>query len=192
MKTPASFGGTTGVLNVGMFAITLMYVAMGFFGYVKYGEFSKGSVTLNLPESDKWDKLLNIFTYWMVTEFSFPCRLAQAVKLIFAFAIFITYALQAYVPVDIIWNTYMKKRIQNWDKATMEYLLRISVVLITCKSNIKIDSWVRHISIEYNIIDNIIYWKIVLNIILHFTKYFLQETIYYITIILLVYFIQKG
>lgn len=52
MKTPASFGGTTGVLNVGMFAITLMYVAMGFFGYVKYGEFAKGSVTLNLPERD--------------------------------------------------------------------------------------------------------------------------------------------
>jgi len=60
-------------------------------------------------------------------------RLAQAVKLIFAFAIFITYALQAYVPVDIIWNTYMKKRIQNWDKTTMEYILRIAVVLITCK-----------------------------------------------------------
>ncbi|CAH1713514.1 proton-coupled amino acid transporter-like protein CG1139 [Aphis gossypii] len=110
MKTPASFGGTTGVLNVGMTIITIMYVGMGFFGYVKYGENSAGSVTLNLPNAD---------------------ILSQAVKLIFAFAIFITYALQAYVPVDIIWNTYMKKRIQNWDKTTMEYLLRISVVLVT-------------------------------------------------------------
>lgn len=52
MKTPASFGGTTGVLNIGMFAITIMYVAMGFFGYVKYGEYSEGSVTLNLPPND--------------------------------------------------------------------------------------------------------------------------------------------
>ncbi|XP_050432741.1 proton-coupled amino acid transporter-like protein CG1139 [Adelges cooleyi] len=110
MKTPASFGGTTGVLNVGMTAITLMYVAVGFFGYVKYGQEAKGSITLNLPELD---------------------LLAQAVKLIFAVAIFITYALQAYVAVDIIWNTYMKKRIQNWDKATMEYGLRVSVVLVT-------------------------------------------------------------
>lgn len=66
------------------------------------------------------------------TNFS-RCSLAQAVKLLFAFAIFISYALQAYVPVDIIWNTYMKRRIQNWDKATMEYLLRISVVVVTCK-----------------------------------------------------------
>lgn len=142
MKTPASFGGTTGVLNIGMFAITLMYVAMGFFGYVKYGEFAKGSVTLNLPELDKWVELSIFLMFWTVTKISFLYRLAQAVKLIFAFAIFITYALQAYVPVDIIWNTYMKKRIQNWDKATMEYLLRISVVLVTCKYNIIIDSWV--------------------------------------------------
>lgn len=52
MKTPASFGGTTGVLNIGMSIITIMYVAMGFFGYVKYGSEAKGSVTLNLPEKD--------------------------------------------------------------------------------------------------------------------------------------------
>lgn len=52
MKTPGSFGGTTGVLNVGMTAITIMYVAMGFFGYIKYGENSKGSITLNLPAED--------------------------------------------------------------------------------------------------------------------------------------------
>lgn len=61
MKTPASFGGTTGVLNIGMTAITLMYVAMGFFGYVKYGEFAKGSVTLNLPEKDMWVELISNF-----------------------------------------------------------------------------------------------------------------------------------
>jgi len=52
MKTPASFGGTTGVLNIGMTIITVMYVGMGFFGYVKYGDFVKGSVTLNLPNGD--------------------------------------------------------------------------------------------------------------------------------------------
>jgi len=52
MKTPASFGGATGVLNIGMTIITIMYVGMGFFGYVKYGEYSAGSVTLNLPNED--------------------------------------------------------------------------------------------------------------------------------------------
>lgn len=52
METPASFGGTTGVLNTGMSIILSMYVAIGFFGYVKYGEQAKGSITLNLPEKD--------------------------------------------------------------------------------------------------------------------------------------------
>lgn len=52
MKTPASFGGITGVLNTGMSIVLSMYVAIGFFGYVKYGEQAKGSITLNLPEKD--------------------------------------------------------------------------------------------------------------------------------------------
>ncbi|XP_050540823.1 proton-coupled amino acid transporter-like protein CG1139 isoform X2 [Daktulosphaira vitifoliae] len=107
MRTPASFGG---VLNIGMTIVTLMYVFMGFFGYVKYGSAAEGSITLNLP-AEAW--------------------LAQTVKLIFAVAIFITYALQAYVPVEILWNTYMKQRIENVNKQKMEYLLRIGVVLVT-------------------------------------------------------------
>jgi Transmembrane amino acid transporter protein. len=52
MKTPASFGGYYGVLNQGMFAIVIMYVIMGFLGYVKYGSAAQGSVTLNLPKED--------------------------------------------------------------------------------------------------------------------------------------------
>ncbi|CAH0392445.1 unnamed protein product [Bemisia tabaci] len=109
MKTPASFGGYGGVLNKGMVIIVFLYVAMGFLGYVKYGELIAGSVTLNLPQG----------------------MLAQSVKLIFAVAIFITYALQAYVPVDIIWRTYMKQYHSHKNKMLIEYILRTAVVLIT-------------------------------------------------------------
>lgn len=49
MKTPKSFGGYFGVLNIGMFFIVLLYVGMGFMGYWKYGEESQPSITLNLP-----------------------------------------------------------------------------------------------------------------------------------------------
>ena len=49
MKTPRAFPGYTGVLNRSMVVIVLMYVFMGFFGYVRYGEKSAGSITLNLP-----------------------------------------------------------------------------------------------------------------------------------------------
>jgi len=54
MKTPKSFGGYFGVLNIGMFIITILYAGMGFFGYIKYGENAKGSVTLNLPQEDMY------------------------------------------------------------------------------------------------------------------------------------------
>jgi proton-coupled amino acid transporter len=52
MKTPKSFGGTFGVLNVAMSLIIFMYVGMGFLGYMKYGSGSLGSITLNLPTDE--------------------------------------------------------------------------------------------------------------------------------------------
>lgn len=48
MKTPQDFGGWTGVLNTGMVVVASLYTAVGFFGYLKYGEDVKGSITLNL------------------------------------------------------------------------------------------------------------------------------------------------
>lgn len=52
MKTPKSFGGPVGVLNQAMVSIIFLYVGMGFFGYLKYGEGSLGSITLNIPQDD--------------------------------------------------------------------------------------------------------------------------------------------
>lgn len=52
MKTPKSFGGYCGVLNVGMTVIIILYVLVGFFGYIKYGTEALGSITLNLPKAD--------------------------------------------------------------------------------------------------------------------------------------------
>lgn len=49
MKTPDDFGGWTGVLNTGMVIVASLYTAIGFFGYLKYGENVHGSITLNLP-----------------------------------------------------------------------------------------------------------------------------------------------
>lgn len=49
MKDPKSFGGNTGVLNRAMSIIVFLYVGMGLFGYLRYGEEAAGSITLNLP-----------------------------------------------------------------------------------------------------------------------------------------------
>ncbi|XP_072743747.1 proton-coupled amino acid transporter-like protein acs [Anoplolepis gracilipes] len=109
MKTPQSFGGYFGVLNIGMTVIVILYIIIGFFGYVKYGSEAAGSVTFNLPQD---------------------AAMSQSIKIMFAIAIFITYALQAYVPVEIMWNTYLDHRIQN-RKILWEYVCRTAVVIAT-------------------------------------------------------------
>ena len=35
-----------------------LYVAMGFYGYLKFGENIKGSITLNLPPGDMWVQMM--------------------------------------------------------------------------------------------------------------------------------------
>lgn len=51
MQTPNDFTGITGVLNTGMVIVTTIYTAVGFFGYLKYGENVAASITLNLDSS---------------------------------------------------------------------------------------------------------------------------------------------
>lgn len=52
MITPEAFGGWCGVINLGMTIATSLYAAVGFFGYLKFGDDVKGSITLNLPCAD--------------------------------------------------------------------------------------------------------------------------------------------
>lgn len=52
MKTPQHFIGWRGVLNMGMSFVAVVYAVLGFFGYLKYGDETKGSITLNLPNEE--------------------------------------------------------------------------------------------------------------------------------------------
>ncbi|KAK4880651.1 hypothetical protein RN001_008797 [Aquatica leii] len=79
MKTPKSFGGYFGVLNISMFMIVLLNVGLGFLGYWRYGEETQSSITLNLGNTD---------------------LLAKLVQGLNSIAIFISYGLQGFVPVD--------------------------------------------------------------------------------------------
>uniref|UniRef100_A0A182MCC9 Amino acid transporter transmembrane domain-containing protein n=1 Tax=Anopheles culicifacies TaxID=139723 RepID=A0A182MCC9_9DIPT len=112
MKTPKKFGGNFGVLNKAMILIVTLYVGMGFFGYLNYGSAIKGSITLNLPEGE---------------------ILAQCVKGMLAFAIYITHGLACYVAIDITWNDYLKKNLGDSPRSVFyEYIARTVLVLITC------------------------------------------------------------
>ncbi|CAD7081916.1 unnamed protein product [Hermetia illucens] len=109
MKHPTHFIGCPGVLNFGMTVVIALYTSVGFLGYLKFGEDTKGSITLNLPVHE---------------------MLAQSVKLMIAIAIFFTYALQFYVPMEIIWKN-IKGNFQDQYKNIIEYSLRIFLVIAT-------------------------------------------------------------
>ena len=50
MRTTRHFRAPTGVLNTGMILIACLYFAVGFYGYLKYGEATYPSITMNLPK----------------------------------------------------------------------------------------------------------------------------------------------
>lgn len=52
MSTPRAFVQPCGIMNWGMCIVLSLYVFLGFFGYWKYGNEAKGSVTLNIPEEE--------------------------------------------------------------------------------------------------------------------------------------------
>lgn len=54
MKNPAHFIGCPGVLNFGMAFVVGLYSLVGFLGYLKYGDETEGSITLNLPVEDRY------------------------------------------------------------------------------------------------------------------------------------------
>lgn len=105
MKTPKHFIGICGVLNQGMSGVTLVYILLGFLGYVKYGEDAQGSITLNLPIED---------------------YAAQLVKILIALAVFCTFGLQFYVCLEIGWD-FIKDKFTKRPKM-VNYMMRTILV----------------------------------------------------------------
>lgn len=60
--------------------------------------------------------------------------LAQCVKGMLAFAIYITHGLACYVAIDITWSDYVAEKLSpQRSKLFWEYVVRTSIVLVTCK-----------------------------------------------------------
>lgn len=115
MRTPASFGGLTGVLNTAMSIVVCLYAAVGFFGYLTYGSAVKGSITLNLPNED---------------------ALAQTVQILMALAVYMSYPLQMYVPYEILTPSVLQKfappeTASRTRVKVVEYTFRTCCVLLT-------------------------------------------------------------
>ncbi|XP_041972824.1 proton-coupled amino acid transporter-like protein pathetic [Aricia agestis] len=93
MSDPQKFLGCAGVLNTAMIIVITLYGVFGFFGYLKYGDAVKGSVTLNLPQD------------------SF---IGQGTKLLMAIVIYFSYTLQFYVPMEVIQRFLLKRKSTNY------------------------------------------------------------------------------
>ncbi|CAB3374933.1 Hypothetical predicted protein [Cloeon dipterum] len=110
MKRPKRFGGTFGVFNAAMVIIIFLYVTIGLLGYLKYGSGVMGSITLNLPEEEK---------------------LAQAVQIMIAIGVFLSYPLQCYVAIDIVWTQTLKpKLMEKKYKVLLPFELGVRIALV--------------------------------------------------------------
>lgn len=114
MREPEAFGGSVGVLNTGMTIVACLYTAVGFFGYLKFGDKVLGSITLNLPQEPLYE----------------TCRL------MFTIAIFLSYAIQFYVPFNIIWPWVQYRfhlKADTRKTNIIELILRGCLVTATCE-----------------------------------------------------------
>ncbi|XP_034634870.1 LOW QUALITY PROTEIN: proton-coupled amino acid transporter 1-like [Trachemys scripta elegans] len=106
MKNPRHFPV---ILYVGMAIVTILYISLGTLGYLRFGASIQASITLNLPD----------------------CWLYQSVKLLYSIGIFFTYALQFYVPAEIIVPGAVSQVPERW-ALWVNLLLRTCLVCVTC------------------------------------------------------------
>lgn len=108
MKKPQKFIGLGGVLNQGLAVVTILYILVGFLGYLKFGEATYANVTLNLPEED---------------------IAAQIVQILIGLAIFCTFGLQFFICLEILWNGVKDHFTKH--PTIANYILR-TVMVIVC------------------------------------------------------------
>ncbi|XKL66373.1 hypothetical protein PGB90_009793 [Kerria lacca] len=109
MKYPSKFASPSGVLNIAIIPMTLLYAVFGFFGYLKYGNDVAGSISLNLPQNE---------------------LIAQTIKGLYSLSIFISYHLCYYVVLDVVWKNYLKNKCKK-NNIFWEYIIRTLIPIVT-------------------------------------------------------------
>ncbi|XP_016069395.1 PREDICTED: proton-coupled amino acid transporter 2 [Miniopterus natalensis] len=97
------------ILSLGMSIITALYIGFAVLGYLRFQNDIKASITLNLPN----------------------CWLYQAVKLLYIAGILFSYALQFYVPAEIIIPFAISRVSKRW-ALLLDLSIRFAMVCLTC------------------------------------------------------------
>ena len=73
--------------------------------------------------------------------FSSLFRLASSVQVMMIIAVFLSYALQMYVPLEILWP-WLKKRVPANKERLYDYSFRIGLVILTCEFSPLLLTWI--------------------------------------------------
>lgn len=97
-------------LNIGMGFIIVLYVTLATLGYLRFRDDIKGSITLNLPH-DSWSN--------------------QLVKVLYSFGVFVSFAVQFFVPAEILLPPMCERVRKSWRRVA-DLSLRALLVCLTC------------------------------------------------------------
>ncbi|KAK6053837.1 proton-coupled amino acid transporter 2 domain protein [Cooperia oncophora] len=109
MDEPLHFITHNGVLNTSCFLVLILYMTVGFFGYLRFGNDIMDTLTLNLPQTNFY----------------------QVIKLMFVSCILVSYPLQFYVPMERI-EKWIKRKVAIERQEKLIYGARMAGVLCTC------------------------------------------------------------
>ncbi|KAL1117020.1 hypothetical protein AAG570_004348 [Ranatra chinensis] len=110
MRNQDLFHTWLGVMNIGLVVVTALMTTVGFIGYLKYGEHTKGTLTLNLPPGD---------------------IISTIVKVMLAVGIAFTFPIQFYAANDVFWFEIDRKYGPLNHPVLYESFLRVLLVTVT-------------------------------------------------------------
>ncbi|XP_038112900.1 proton-coupled amino acid transporter-like protein pathetic isoform X2 [Culex quinquefasciatus] len=108
MRHPQNFLGFRGVVVQAIALLTVLYNVTGFFGYLRYGDDVKATVTLNLPTEN---------------------GVAESTRLLAGLAVLFSMGLCFYVPMDIIWR-WLENRIPPAKRNITQISMRFGILLV--------------------------------------------------------------
>ena len=108
MENRAPYHGWNGLFTLALTFVICVYVAIGFYGYLAFGQ-SSIMILSNMPQT------------WLY----------KSLKLLYAFVIFLSFNLQLYVPVHILLPPLKLKIKSLTFQKYGEYFLRIAIIVFT-------------------------------------------------------------
>ncbi|XP_072156895.1 proton-coupled amino acid transporter-like protein acs isoform X2 [Bemisia tabaci] len=109
MTEPAKFASTCGVVNVLMIPFTVLYVIMGFFGYLAFGENTRNPINMNMPETGVMGYLI---------------------RALLTGSLFMSCLINNYVVIEELWHKNLKLKLEGRKHVGQwEYAFR---TVVTC------------------------------------------------------------